>query len=300
MNRPRLIFITGLTASGKSEFALREAERTGASILSCDSLCVYRGMDIGTAKPGACDRRRAPHFGLDLVNPDAPYSISEYIAYRDEVLARHREEGRPLLVVGGSGFYLKGFFSPVTDGIAVPPEVESRVAAIREAEGLPGLLQALRALHGSGAPLAGLDAGNPRRVEKALIRCLASGRTLDELQAAFAAQPEPLADWHKEVWMVVRPPEEMRERNRRRVTAMLEAGLVDEVRALRERGIERNPSACGAIGYREVLRHLDDPQPLYQLAEAIITRTSQLMRKQRTWFRHQIPLHREIVSPEVY
>jgi tRNA dimethylallyltransferase len=254
-------------------------------------------MDIGTAKPGATDRHRVPHHGLDLADPDTPYSIAEYITYRDEVLARHRQEGRPLLVVGGSGFYLKGFFAPVTDGLAVPPEVEARVATIREEDGLPGLLQALRALHRPGASFAGLDTGNPRRVEKALIRCLASGRTLDELQAAFAALPVPLADWHKEVWMVVRPPEEMRQRNRRRVAAMLEAGLVDEVRTLKERGIERNPSACNAIGYREVLRHLNEPQPLDELAEAIITRTSQLMRKQRTWFRHQIPLHREIVPP---
>jgi tRNA dimethylallyltransferase len=294
MNPPRIIFITGPTASGKSAFAMREAERTGAAILSCDSLCVYRGMDIGTAKPTREDQLRVPHYGIDLVEPDQAYSVADYIAYRDGVLQRHRASGQPLLVVGGSGFYLKSFFTAVTDAVAIPEAVAARVAALREAEGADGLLRQLRALHAPDERFDGLDTRNPRRLEKALMRCLATGRSHGELRKSFAAQPEPLGDWNKEVWLINRDRGELQRRNRARVEAMLRQGLIEEVRSLRQRGIERNPSARGAIGYREVLAHLDRPQALEHLTELIVTHTNQLMRRQRTWFRHQIPLHREI------
>lgn len=294
MQASRLIFIVGPTASGKTRMALEEAERTGASILSCDSLCVYRGMDIGTAKPTVEERARIPHFGIDLTGPDKPYSIADYIAYRDGILGEHAREGRPVIVAGGSGFYLKSFFRATVDTIEIPDDVVERVARIREASGLSGLVGALKSLHPGDETFPGLDLANPRRVEKALLRCLASGRTHGELALAFAQLPEPLPDWKKEVWLLDRPAEELRERNRRRVRAMLDAGLIEEVGRLRERGFERNPSACGAIGYREVLAYLDGGGCLDDLEEAIYTHTNQLMRKQRSWFRHQIPIHRRI------
>lgn len=294
MQKPSLTFIIGPTASGKTAYALGEATRSGAVILSCDSLCVYRGMDIGTAKPTPEEQALVPHYGIDLADPSELFSVARYIAFRDALLENMRQQDRPVMVVGGSGFYLKSFFAPVTDQIEIPPEVEQRVREIREQDGPEGLGRALRGLHVAGADFTGLDWQNPRRVEKALLRCLASGRTYADLMEAFRNLPEPLKDWQKEVRMVSRSPEILESRNRLRVKRMLEAGLVDEVRSLREKGFERNPSACGAIGYREVLDYLDDKIPAGELAEQITTHTRQLMRKQRTWFRKQIPIHREI------
>ncbi|MFO7725644.1 MAG: tRNA (adenosine(37)-N6)-dimethylallyltransferase MiaA [Oceanipulchritudo sp.] len=294
MKAPELLFIVGPTASGKTELALREAERREAFILSCDSLCVYRGMDIGTAKPTKEEQGRIRHYGLDLANPDKPFSVSRYIAYRDRVLGAHRGSGRPLIVVGGSGFYLKSFFAPVIDQIAIPEGTREAVSRIRENEGRDGLERALRALHPEEATFPGLDLRNGLRVEKALLRTMATGRPYSELRAAFEAQPPPLGEWKKTVWLVSREKHDLRERNRRRVARMLEEGLVEEVRELRRRGFERNPSACGAIGYREVLAFLDNRGPLKELEETIYVHTNQLMRKQRSWFRHQIPVDRRI------
>ncbi|HKJ91475.1 MAG TPA: tRNA (adenosine(37)-N6)-dimethylallyltransferase MiaA [Oceanipulchritudo sp.] len=289
---PELLFIVGPTASGKTEIALQEAERREALILSCDSLCVYRGMDIGTAKPTEEEQGRIRHYGLDLANPEEPYSVARYIAYRDALLEEHRTNGRPLIVVGGSGFYLKSFFAPVVDRIEIPEAAREAVRRIREAEGRDGLERAFKALHPVEETFPGLDLRNGRRLEKALLRTLASGRSYRELRAAFETAPEPLGEWQKTVWLVSREKEDLQERNRRRVAWMLEEGLVEEVRALQRRGFERNPSACGAIGYREVLAFLKDPVSLEELAEAIYVHTNQLMRKQGSWFRHQIPVDR--------
>lgn len=290
----QLIIITGPTACGKTELALAEAERRGAVILSCDSLCVYRGMDIGTAKPTADEQQRVPHYGIDLADPDELYSVSRYLQYRDKVLQEQLRSGRPVVVAGGSGFYLKSFFVPVVDDVEIPEGLQREVEQLRSEGGLDGLIHALKEANPGEVDFPGLDLRNPRRVEKALIRCRAAGRSYRDMREAFEALPQPLADWNKEVWLIERPAARLQQRNRQRVERMLDAGLVDEVSALRLRGFEKNPSACGAIGYREVLDFLDGRLAESDLAEAIYTHTNQLMRKQRTWFRHQIPVDRVI------
>lgn len=288
MKAGKLLFIIGPTASGKTGLALREAEQRGGVILSCDSLCVYRGMDIGTAKPTLDEQARVPHYGLDLAEARESFSVARYIDYRDAVLAEFGNHGAKVVVAGGSGFYLKSFFAPVVDRIEISPAVARKVSEIRRHEGLEGLKAALRACNPPGESFPGLDWRNSRRVEKALMRCLASGLSYGALREAFAAQPEPLAEWSKEVWLIDRPAEDLRDRNRKRVGMMLDAGLIEEVRRLREQGFEANPSAAGAIGYREVLAYLDGEMNREALEEAIVTHTNQLMRKQRSWFRHHI------------
>ncbi len=291
-----LLFIVGPTASGKTGLAIREARERGAIILSCDSLCVYRGMDIGTAKPTMEEREGIEHFGIDLVDPHEPYSVARYIEYRDRLLERARSDQRPVIVAGGSGFYLKSFFFPVVDSVEVPAEVLKKAEAVRRDAGLEGLVTLLREINPPEETFHGLDLRNMRRVEKALIRCMATGDSYSHLRQAFEALPEPLAGWTKTVWLIERPMQELQERNRSRVKLMLDSGLVEEVRELRGRGFEQNPSACGAIGYREVLQFLDGHFDREELAEQIFVHTNQLMRKQRTWFRSQIPVHRTIAG----
>jgi tRNA dimethylallyltransferase len=286
--------LTGCTATGKTAWALRQAEETGAEIISCDSLLFYRGMDIGTAKPTPAERARVPHHLIDICAPTEPMNVARYVGLAREAAEAIRARGRPVIVVGGSGFYLKAFFSPVADDVAVPAEVRARVAARLAAEGLPALVAELRRLNPAG--WEALDTDNPRRVTRALERSLASGRTLRELAAEFALRPAPFADWQIELTRLELPAAELERRIAARVAAMLRAGLVDEVRALRAAGVERNPSAANAIGYREVLALLDGALKPEELEAKIIADTRQLVKKQRTWFRTQLPEHAVVNS----
>jgi len=288
--RPVLHVLTGPTAVGKTEWALRWAERAGAEIVSCDSLLFYRGMDIGTAKPTPEERARVPHHLIDICAVDERMDVTAYLARARQVVAEITARGRAVLVTGGSGFYLKAFLAPVADEIDVPAETRAAVAAMPPEEALARL----RALNPSG--LGSLDTANPRRVVRALERCLASGRELRDLAAAFARQPAPFADFSVEVCELERAPAELASRIERRVDAMLRAGLVEEVRRLRGEGIERNPSAARAIGYREVLAMLDGALGAGALAAEIAKNTRALVKKQRTWFRTQLPPHRVLAA----
>ena len=288
--RPVLHVLTGPTAVGKTEWALRWAERSRAEIVSCDSLLFYRGMDIGTAKPTPEERARVPHHLIDICAVDERMDVTAYLARARQVVAEITARGQAVLVTGGSGFYLKAFLAPVADEIDVPAETRAAVAAMPPEHALARL----RELNPSG--LGSLDTANPRRVMRALERCLASGREWRDLAAAFARQPAPFAEFPVEVCELERVPAELALRIERRVDAMLRAGLVDEVRRLRGEGIERNPSAARAIGYREVLAMLDGALGAGALAAEIAKNTRALVKKQRTWFRTQLPPHRVLAA----
>lgn len=290
--RPTLHVLTGCTAVGKTALALAWAERGGAEIVSCDSLLFYRGLDLGTAKPTVAERVRVPHHLVDVAEPGERFDVTRFVALARAAVEAIDARGRPVLVVGGSGFYLKAFFGPVADDVAVPAGLRAEIADRLEREGLAPLVAELRALNPDG--LGGLDIANPRRVTRALERCRASGRTLAGLAAAFAARPGPFADFEVRLVELVRPPDEIDRRIAARVQAMLAAGLVDEVRGLLGRGLRENPSAAGAIGYRETIAHLEGRLTAAELAPAIVRNTRALVRKQRTWFRTQLPPHRRV------
>ena len=281
--------LTGPTAAGKTEGALRWAEACGAEIVSCDSLLLYRGMDIGTAKPTPAERARVPHHLIDILDLTEICDVARYVAAAraacDGILAR----GRRILVTGGSGFYLKAFFAPVADEVDVPPAVRSAVAARLEHDGLPALVEELRRLNPQG--LGPLDVHNPRRVVRALERCLASHRTLADLAEAFARQPAPFAGWEVRLARLDRPRVELETRIDTRVQAMLAAGLVEEVRRLLGAGLKQNASAARAIGYRETIALLEGRLRADELAPAIVQSTRALVKKQLTWFRTQLPPH---------
>lgn len=284
--------LTGCTAVGKTEWALRWAEAFDAEIISCDSLLFYRGMDIGTAKPSREELARVPHHLIDFCEVTGRVDITNYIERARAAVADILKRGRRVLVTGGSGFYLKAFFSPVADAIVVPADVRAEVAALS----LEEALARLQVLNPSG--LEGLDVANPRRVTRALERCLVSGRTIGALLADFKRQPSPFATWPVRLTRLERPPEEIDRRVAQRVDAMLAMGLVGEVKALRADGLETNPSASRAIGYREVLAMLDGALKETELAAEITRNTRALVRKQRTWFRTQLPEHRVVEAQQ--
>ncbi|MBX3749966.1 MAG: tRNA (adenosine(37)-N6)-dimethylallyltransferase MiaA [Opitutaceae bacterium] len=290
--RPVLHVLTGCTASGKTELALRWAETHGAEIVSCDSLLFYRGMDIGTAKPTRAERARVRHHLIDICGVRERMDVVRYVELARAAVADIAARGRAVLVTGGSGFYLKAFFAPVADAVAVPDEIRQRVREMDPA----AALGELRRLNPDG--LGDLDIANPRRVTRALERCLASGRGLRVLREEFARQPAPFADHAVRLVRIARPPDEMRHRIESRVATMLADGLVDEVRRLLGEGLRDNPSAASAIGYREVVAMLQGEGAEAELPAAIVRNTRALVKKQETWFRTQLPEHRVVPAAE--
>lgn len=290
MTKPVLHVLTGPTAVGKTEWALRWAERNQAEIVSCDSLLFYRGMDIGTAKPTAAERRRVPHHLVDICDVTERMDVAHFTTRAQAAVAEIQGRRRGVLVTGGSGFYLKAFFAPVADDVEVPAEIRGRVTGLS----LAAAVDELRALNPAG--IGNLDIANPRRVMRALERCLASGRTLAELAEDFARQPSPFANCDVTLTRLDREPDDLAQRIDVRVEAMLREGLVDEVRRLRDEGLEQNPSAARAIGYREVIAMLDGELATADLAAEIAKNTRALVKKQRTWFRTQLPSHRVVAA----
>jgi tRNA dimethylallyltransferase len=288
--------LTGCTASGKTDWALRWAEANDAEIISCDSLLFYRGMDIGTAKPTAAERARVPHHLVDILEVGEPMNVARYAGLARAAAGSIASRGRRILVVGGSGFYLKSFLAPVADEIEVSAEIRARVSAALESGGTEGLVAELAKLNPAG--LGSLDTANPRRVARALERCLASGRTLSELAADFARLKPAFGDWEVKVAELRRGPEELARRVAARVERMLKGGLVEEVRGLLARGLKDNPSASRAIGYREVIAMFEGRLAAQGLASEIEKDTRALVKKQMTWFRTQLPAHRIVAAEE--
>ncbi len=288
--------ITGPTAVGKTELSLRWAEANDAEIVSCDSLLFYRGLDIGTAKPTAAERARVQHHLIDVCGVAERMDVTVYVkqarAAVDDIVAR----GKQVLVAGGSGFYLKAFLGPVADDVAVPETLRAEIGEKLERRGLDALVTELWALNPGG--LGNLDTANPRRVTRALERCLASGKTLKALGEEFAAKPGPFADFSVKLTRLDREGAELESRITGRVEEMIRAGLVEEVVRLRAEGLEKNPSAAGSIGYRETLAFLDGKLKREELVAEIAKNTRALVKKQRTWFRTQLPEHRVIAAGE--
>lgn len=294
----RLHILTGPTAVGKTALALDWAEANEAEIVSCDASLFYRGMDIGTAKPTAVERASVPHHLIDVCSVRERMDVARYVELARAACADIAARGRRVLVTGGSGFYLKAFFGPVADTIEISESIRAEVAELERAAGLGGLVARLREV--SGEALGAIDLANPRRVARALERCLATGRTVAQLAAEFQAKPGPFADWTVSAVVLRRDDAELRARTVARVEAMLREGLVDEVRRLRAEGIAENPSAASAIGYRETLAMLDGELDEAKLAEEIAGNTWKLVRKQKTWFRTQLPAEgvREVAAGE--
>ena len=187
--------LSGPTASGKTALALEWGRRTGGWILSCDALLFYRGADIGTAKPGPSELREVPHYGIDLREPDQPYNLPEYIAYARGVLEEADRRGVPVLVVGGSGFYLSAFHDSAPDPLPVPDEIRDRVRDLEITRGATGLREALLEID----PDPVIDLQNPRRLAPALERCLATGMTTGQLRDRHRALPCPFEAWKRDM-----------------------------------------------------------------------------------------------------
>ena len=277
-----MYLLTGPTAVGKTELCLRLAEELDAEILSCDSMQVYEGMDIGTAKPTTAELASVRHHCIGIFPFNHTINIHTYTEVAAEAVDKITRRGKAVLVTGGSGFYLNSFIQPVCDEVKVSHEIRAEVNQLQDSGGLHTLVENLRSLNPNG--LGDLDIQNPRRVVRALERCKASGKTVLELRAEMESMPEPFPDFNKRICVLNRGDNALRERIQLRTSSMLANGLVDEVRGLLSRGLLENPTAAASIGYREVIAYIQNkPQPEKHLEESINRSTWQLVRKQKKW-----------------
>ena len=286
-----LYFLTGASASGKTDLSLNWSLNNDGEILSCDSLLFYRGMDIGTAKPTSDQRLKVRHHGVDICSLGEPFNVAEYVKFSKSAITDILGRGKNVLVVGGSGFYLKSFFSPVVDDSKISSEIVQQVQSLYDDGGLDGLTRELKRLNPDGC--GSLDWQNPRRVINSLQRCLASGKTAIQLNREFEEKPLPFPQFKKQVCCLWREKEDNKSRVVQRVRQMLSQGLLDEVRRLLDAGISENPSAALAIGYRECIEYLKGGgNNIADLEDNIARNTMRLVKKQRTWFKKQIPVDR--------
>lgn len=276
-----VVVLTGPTASGKSAIALEAAMRTGAEIVSMDSRQVYRGMDVGTAKPTAGERAAIPHHGLDLVDPDERYSAGRFARDARAWLAGIRARSRRAIVVGGTGFFLRALTHPLFREPELP--ADRRVALQAYLDTLsPERVRAWAAL------LEGTDDLPPdrQRLGRLIEVATLTGRSLGWWHR-HAAPTEPPLD----APIVVLEPERagLYARIDARVPAMVEAGFVEEVRALRDAGYGAGDPGLKAPGYPEMLAVVVGTSTLADAIERTQARTRAYARRQTTWFRHQLP-----------
>ncbi len=284
MNAP-VIIISGPTCSGKTALAIKTALETDAEIISCDSVQLYRGMDIGSAKPDAAELAAVRHHLIDVADVRERFDIARYVELAKAALADIVARGKNVVVAGGSGFYLKSWFCAVSDEMDIPPDV-AEFAAQAERLGAQALARELLKVSPDAENL--VDLNNPRRTKNALERCIAARKTVGELLEDFAKLPCPYGDFEKKLLLIDRPDAEMLGRIAARTKKMLADGLVEETRRLLALGLGENPSARNSTGYKQAVEFIESGSTdTGKLAEKICVQTMSLVRKQRKYFRTQ-------------
>jgi tRNA dimethylallyltransferase len=277
-----MIVVAGPTATGKTELAIRlgealRARGRPAEIISADSRQVFRGLDIGTAKVSVTDRARVPHHGIDLVYPDQPFSVADFVARTRAVLNDLASQGAVAILAGGTGLYLRAIARGLdTDALPSDPRLRARLEAELTAD---GLLASVERLEGLAPVLAtGVDLRNPRRVVRALEIAELRG---DGPPPALQPYPGPL------VWLGLSiRPHVYFDRIKARAHAQFQAGLIEEARELRER-FDPSLPAFSAIGYREAWSVLDGELTEAAAIDLDIQRNQAFSKRQRTWFRSE-------------
>lgn len=283
--RPDALVLTGPTAAGKTRLAVEVAEALDGEIISADSRQVYRAMDIGTAKATAAERARAPHHGLDLVDPGERFSAGRFAREARQWIRDIRGRGRVPLIVGGTGFFIRALTDPLFREPPMDRDRRERLKAFLDGKDDATLMEWLSVLDPESARRLA-DGGGRQRMLRALEMALLTGRPLGwwhRNRQAEAPALEPL------VFVLSLPRERLYERVNRRVGAMLEAGLVEEVAKLLESGYPPDAPGMTATGYPEVAAYLAGETSLEEAAERIRSRTRGYARRQLTWFRNQLP-----------
>jgi tRNA dimethylallyltransferase len=276
-------FLAGATACGKTAAGIELANRLNAEVLSLDSMAIYRGMDIGTAKPTPAEQMAVPHHLIDLIEPAADFSVAEYVVASQRVCEELIACEKTPLFVGGTGLYLRSLLRGVFEGPSADLAIRERLERfVRE--------ESAEALH---ARLAEVDPAAANRLPPADVRRVIRALEVFELtgvpaSAQMAEGPLPEAERPGRVFWLAPPRAWLHERINRRVDQMFEAGLVQEVRRLLSQPGGLGRSASQALGYKEVVEHLEGRLALDECIVQVKTRTRQFAKRQETWFRNLV------------
>lgn len=273
-------YLTGATATGKTVVALALAERLGAEIVSLDSMTVYRGMDIGTAKPTHAEQAVVPHHLLDIVDPADEYSVAQYVADAAATVEAIRARGREVLFVGGTPLYLKSLLRGLFDGPPANWELREQIEEELEEVGQAALHERLTQVDPVAA--SAIHPHDTRRMIRALEVFRATGEPLSHQQMQF---DDGRSAEECRVFVLRRERTELHRRIEGRVEAMAEAGLVEEVRGLTGGGKQLGRTASQAVGYREALAFLAGEFDHEQMLTQMKVRTRRFAKRQGTWFR---------------
>ena len=288
----RAIYLTGPTASGKTAVGVALARRLDAEVIAMDSMTIYRGMDIGTAKPTVAERRGIPHHLIDVIEPWESASVADYRDWASETVAAIEGRGHRALFVGGTGLYLKALLRGLFEGPGSDPELRHWLEQEAEATGDAALHARLAALDPTTA--ARLHPHDRRRIIRALEVIERTGRPLSIWQVEHQ-HPAPAG---VQVYAMELPRADLHDRINRRVRSFFDAGLVEEVRALEAGARPLSPVAAQGIGYREVLAMLAGQATLDETIDRIQTRSRQFAKRQATWFRGLEEVRAFPVAPE--
>jgi tRNA dimethylallyltransferase len=281
------IFIAGPTAVGKSTLALALAEQRGGEIISVDSMQVYRGLDIGTAKPTAAERARVPHHLIDVAELTEAFDAAKFVTLAQNAVKDIQSRSRFPIFCGGTGLYFKAYL----EGLGEAPPRDDKLRAELETTPLADLLRELE--QRDPITFAKIDRRNPRRVIRALEVIRLTGKSFSAQRARWGEAPdEPPASQddsrgrslHQFICLS-RPAADLHARINARVDEMFVAGLVEETRQLLQQGLEQNKTAMQAIGYRQVVEHLRGERSLPNTIELVKIKTRQFAKRQLTWFR---------------
>jgi tRNA dimethylallyltransferase len=283
LNKP-VIVLTGPTGTGKTDWALRLAERLPVEIISVDSALVYRGLDIGTAKPSRELRARVPHHLIDICEPSEVYSAGQFVDDAVALIASiHQRERLPLLV-GGTMLYFRALWRGIAPMPRASPELRRAIDERASQEGWPALHAELARLDPHTA--ARVHPNDPQRIQRALEVCYATGRPISELQQATHS---PLGDTPCKAWALVPANRDtLNERLELRLERMMSDGFLTEVRSLHARGdlTDAHP-AVRAVGYRQLWAHLEGECTLTDAVRRAVVATRQLAKRQMTWIRSE-------------
>jgi len=275
------IFIAGPTAVGKSAVALMLAERIGGEIISVDSMQVWRGLDIGTAKPTAAQQKQIPHHLIDVVGLTESFDAARFVQLANGAVAQIQKRGHIPIFCGGTGLYFKGF----CEGLGQAPPADANVRLTLEATPLTELLAELEKK--DPVCFQQIDKQNPRRVVRALEVIRLTGKPFSVQKSSWA---KPSTKPASRFFGLIRHPDDLQKRINQRVDKMFDNGLVSETQELLTKGLAENRTAMQALGYRQVVDYLRGERSLAETVELVKLRTRQFAKRQLTWFRGQMEL----------
>ena len=290
----KLIAIVGPTASGKTRLSVELAKELGGEIISFDSMQIYRGMDIGTAKPTIEERQGIVHHMLDIADPREDYSVSRFVEEADKLLQELLSQGKTVILVGGTGLYIDSLMKGLEFAPLPESGVRQELTRIAQEQGIEVLMDRLRAVDPESAER--IHPSNQKRVIRALEIYLESGKTMTQHNLETQQRPpkyEPL--W---IGLDYVNREALYARINRRVDLMVEQGLLEELQRLLAQGIPEHATSMQAIGYKELMGYIRGECSLEEAKELLKQSSRRYAKRQRTWFRRNPKIHWFLLEDE--